>query len=191
LEHGHPRRPCPKRALSTGPQRSSTDNHGRCPCRPSCSISPSGAVRGSFPSSRCNGALSAVGPFRIGSWRASAGMSDYDGSDEPQVSGAPQPGPWAKAQVGSEFASPQSSDCRGLATLVNKAGAARDWPHQTGEFWNHRRHVGDSVVLADSAPDVPQPSVRSGHPRPATVGADAPELRQEPKAGGPRVLPIR
>jgi hypothetical protein len=52
LEQGHPRRPCPKRALSTGPQRSSTDNHGRYPFRPSCKISPSGAVRGSFPSSR-------------------------------------------------------------------------------------------------------------------------------------------
>ena len=43
---GHSYRPCPKRALSSGPQRSSTDNHGRCPCRPSCSISPSERAEG-------------------------------------------------------------------------------------------------------------------------------------------------
>jgi hypothetical protein len=30
-----PRRPCPRRALSIGPQRSSTDNHGRSLCPPS------------------------------------------------------------------------------------------------------------------------------------------------------------
>lgn len=46
-------RPCPRRALTIGQQRSPTDNHGRCPCSPTCSIRPSGAVRGSFPSSRC------------------------------------------------------------------------------------------------------------------------------------------
>jgi hypothetical protein len=45
-------RPCPRRALTIGRQRSFTDNHGRCPCRPSCRIAPDGAVRGSFPSSR-------------------------------------------------------------------------------------------------------------------------------------------
>jgi hypothetical protein len=46
------RRPCLRRALSIGRQRSSTDNHGRCPCLPSCRISPDRAVRGCFPSSR-------------------------------------------------------------------------------------------------------------------------------------------
>jgi hypothetical protein len=42
-----PRRPCPRRALSIGRQGSSTDNHGPLP--PTCSISPSGAVRRCFP----------------------------------------------------------------------------------------------------------------------------------------------
>jgi hypothetical protein len=40
------------RALSIGRQRSTTDNHGSCPCPPSCRITPSGAGRGCFPSSR-------------------------------------------------------------------------------------------------------------------------------------------
>jgi hypothetical protein len=35
-EPRRPRRPCPRRALSIGQQRSSTDNHGRCPCSPNC-----------------------------------------------------------------------------------------------------------------------------------------------------------
>jgi hypothetical protein len=35
-----------------GSHRSSTDNHGECLCPPSCRISPFGAGRGSFPSSR-------------------------------------------------------------------------------------------------------------------------------------------
>jgi hypothetical protein len=55
IELRRPRRPCPQHALSIGPQRSSTDNNGRCPCPASCSISPYRAVRGSFPSSRCSG----------------------------------------------------------------------------------------------------------------------------------------
>lgn len=41
-----PYRPCPQRALRIGRQRSSTDNHGRCSCPLSCSISPSGAGQG-------------------------------------------------------------------------------------------------------------------------------------------------
>ena len=52
LSHVGRRRPCPHRARRIGPQRSPTDNHGRCPCPPSCTITPSGAVRGCFPSSR-------------------------------------------------------------------------------------------------------------------------------------------
>src|SRR5215212_9081012 len=39
----------PRRALTIGRKRSSTDNHGSCPCPPSCTISPSGAGRGCFP----------------------------------------------------------------------------------------------------------------------------------------------
>jgi hypothetical protein len=50
LRAHRPRRPCPRRALSIGRQRSFTDNHGRCPCPPSCRIGPNGAVRGCFPS---------------------------------------------------------------------------------------------------------------------------------------------
>jgi hypothetical protein len=50
--HVHPHRPCPKRALSIGRQRSFTDNKGRCAFPPSCRIAPYGAARGSFPSSR-------------------------------------------------------------------------------------------------------------------------------------------
>ena len=45
-------RPCPRRALTIGRQRSPTDNHGRCPCPPTCSIGPYGAARACFPSSR-------------------------------------------------------------------------------------------------------------------------------------------
>jgi hypothetical protein len=45
----------PRRALSTGRHRSSTDNHGPCRCPPSCRISLYGADRGSFPSSRYSG----------------------------------------------------------------------------------------------------------------------------------------
>ena len=47
FEHRRPPRPCPRRALHIGPQRSSTDNHGLCPCAPSCRIGPYRAVRGS------------------------------------------------------------------------------------------------------------------------------------------------
>ena len=47
-----PTSPVPKCPLSTGPQRSSADNHGRSVCPPSCRISPYRAVGGSFPSSR-------------------------------------------------------------------------------------------------------------------------------------------
>jgi hypothetical protein len=53
--HVHPHRPCPKRALSIGRQRSFTDNKGRCAFPPSCRITPYGAARGSFPSLRCPG----------------------------------------------------------------------------------------------------------------------------------------
>jgi hypothetical protein len=42
-------RPCPRRALTIGRQRSPTDNHGRCPCSPTWSIRPSGTGRVSFP----------------------------------------------------------------------------------------------------------------------------------------------
>jgi hypothetical protein len=52
--HVHPHRPCPGRALSIGRPRSSTDNKGQCVSPPSCRIAPHGAVRGSFPSSRCH-----------------------------------------------------------------------------------------------------------------------------------------
>jgi hypothetical protein len=57
-------RPRPQRALTIGRQRSSTDNHGRCPCRPSCSIGRS---------ERAEGASQARGSFNTGSvcwgWR--------------------------------------------------------------------------------------------------------------------------
>jgi hypothetical protein len=72
-----PRRPCPRRALTTGRQRSSTDNHGRYLGPPSWRISPSGAARGSFPSSR----WAALGPRpgrerpeRLGQPRATVGI---------------------------------------------------------------------------------------------------------------------
>jgi hypothetical protein len=39
-EPGRPRRPCPRCALRIGRQRSSTDNHGPCPCLSTCRISP-------------------------------------------------------------------------------------------------------------------------------------------------------
>jgi hypothetical protein len=42
----------PRRALSIGRQRSSTDDHGPCVRPSSCRISPSRAARGCFPSSR-------------------------------------------------------------------------------------------------------------------------------------------
>jgi hypothetical protein len=51
-EDGRPRRPCPRRALTIGRQRSSTDNHGSCPCPPSCRVSPPRAAPGCFPSSQ-------------------------------------------------------------------------------------------------------------------------------------------
>jgi hypothetical protein len=50
--HVRPHRRCPRRALTIGRQRSPTDNHGRCPCPPTCSIGPYGAARAGFPSSR-------------------------------------------------------------------------------------------------------------------------------------------
>ncbi len=59
LRQVRPRRPCPRRALRIGRQRSSTDNHGRCPCPPSCKdqplrsgprVLPKLAVRVRFPS---------------------------------------------------------------------------------------------------------------------------------------------
>jgi Bacterial low temperature requirement A protein (LtrA) len=42
----------PHRALTVGRRRAFTGVHGRCPCRPSGSTGPYGAVRGCFPSSR-------------------------------------------------------------------------------------------------------------------------------------------
>ena len=50
FEYRRPYRPCPRRALSTGQQRSATDHYGRCMCPPSRTISPYEADRGSFPS---------------------------------------------------------------------------------------------------------------------------------------------
>src|SRR5215218_2442039 len=46
---------CPRHALSIGPQRSFTDNHGSCPCPCplNCTIGRLRAVRGCFPSWRC------------------------------------------------------------------------------------------------------------------------------------------
>jgi hypothetical protein len=72
LERGWSSPPCPRRALRNGRRRSSTDNHGRCPCPPNRRISLSGAGRGSFPSSRCS--RSRIGPampgrpIRSGPW---------------------------------------------------------------------------------------------------------------------------
>ena len=77
----YPHRPCPGRALSIGRPRSFTDNKGRCVFPPSCGISPSGAVRGSFPSSR----WAALGPQR-GRNRAATDRNAADNHGQPQPS---------------------------------------------------------------------------------------------------------
>jgi hypothetical protein len=76
LEQRRPHRPCPRSALSIGRQRSSTDNHGSCPCPPTCRIRPHRAGRGSFPSSRWSH-WSAVGSVRHPVSRSPAGTSGH------------------------------------------------------------------------------------------------------------------
>jgi hypothetical protein len=51
--HVRPLRPCPRRALGSGSQRSPLVNSGQPACPLSCPSSRQGAERGSFPSSRC------------------------------------------------------------------------------------------------------------------------------------------
>jgi hypothetical protein len=58
FEQRRPRRPCPRRALSIGRQRSFTDNSSPSPCLLSCISGPRWVTRGCFPSSR----WAALGP---------------------------------------------------------------------------------------------------------------------------------
>jgi hypothetical protein len=88
--HVHPHRPCPGRALSIGRQRSFTDNRGRCVFPPSCRIAPYGAVRGSFPSSRCSRARTnptapgqPTGPFADGPGTQVASATGRAHPDQP------------------------------------------------------------------------------------------------------------
>jgi hypothetical protein len=84
--HVHPHRPCPKRALSIGRQRSFTDNKGRCAFPPSCRIAPYGAARGSFPSSRCPPGWAALGPRTVGATRS---VTDNSGMPTPRSEHVP------------------------------------------------------------------------------------------------------
>jgi len=119
------RRLCPQRALRMGRQRSSTDNHGSCPCPASCRVSPSGAVA---ECSQARGAelTTRSGTVRACAWRSKQSTrSPTSSSTSPDGSSPNSPGPQR----------------RSTPTAWPGSSATRPSPLHRPQPRRHRRHA--------------------------------------------------
>jgi hypothetical protein len=137
-----PRRPCPRRALSSGPQRSPRGNTGQRAKSLTCTTAGQRPARQCFPSSRCSRA--SIG-LAVPGRRSVPGRGGPERRRRPRPDGTGTPrsvlGPWRAGTTGARVVSNGHNGQRGtVGRLASDAGSLDD-AEQRIRLWSRRPGV--------------------------------------------------